>query len=198
MNSCYPRMRTRHPAGFALFSARHANSRVPRRMMFSMKPLPLSPPSLEEETQLFNERVASLSRFFTLPRFSGIKRPYRPADIASKQGSLPIQPPLSASLADKLFALLARAEGEKQPLHTMGAIDPVQMTQMAKHQEVLYVSGWASSSVLTTANNEVGPDLAYVGLIIPFMICLTSPNQRLSLYNGSESSPPFVPRPTVT
>ncbi|KIM24170.1 hypothetical protein M408DRAFT_331924 [Serendipita vermifera MAFF 305830] len=42
----------------------------------------------------------------------------------------------------------------------MGAIDPVQVTQMARYQEVVYVSGWASSSVLTTANNEVGPDLS--------------------------------------
>lgn len=42
----------------------------------------------------------------------------------------------------------------------MGAIDPIQMTQMAPHLDVLYVSGWASSSVLTTGNNEVGPDLA--------------------------------------
>lgn len=39
----------------------------------------------------------------------------------------------------------------------MGAIDPVQMTQQAPHQEVLYVSGWACSSVLTTTN-EVSPD----------------------------------------
>lgn len=39
----------------------------------------------------------------------------------------------------------------------MGAIDPVQMTQQAAHQEVLYVSGWACSSVLTTTN-EVSPD----------------------------------------
>jgi len=44
----------------------------------------------------------------------------------------------------------------------MGAIDPVQMTQMAKNQKVVYISGWAASSVLTTANNEVGPDLACV------------------------------------
>lgn len=40
----------------------------------------------------------------------------------------------------------------------MGAIDPVQMTQMAPNQEVLYISGWACSSVLTTTN-EVSPDL---------------------------------------
>ena len=39
----------------------------------------------------------------------------------------------------------------------MGAIDPVQMTQQAPHQEVLYVSGWACSSLLTTTN-EVSAD----------------------------------------
>ena len=39
----------------------------------------------------------------------------------------------------------------------VGAIDPIQMTQQAAHQEVLYVSGWACSSVLTTTN-EVSPD----------------------------------------
>lgn len=39
----------------------------------------------------------------------------------------------------------------------MGAIDPVQMTQQAVHQQVLYVSGWACSSTLTSTN-EVSPD----------------------------------------
>ncbi len=40
---------------------------------------------------------------------------------------------------------------------TVGAIDPVQMTQQAPSQEILYVSGWACSSVLTSTN-EVSPD----------------------------------------
>lgn len=39
----------------------------------------------------------------------------------------------------------------------MGAIDPVQMTQQALNQEVLYISGWACSSLLTSTN-EVSPD----------------------------------------
>lgn len=39
----------------------------------------------------------------------------------------------------------------------MGAIDPVQMSQQAANQEVLYVSGWACSSVLTTTH-EVSAD----------------------------------------
>ena len=39
----------------------------------------------------------------------------------------------------------------------VGSIDPVQMTQQAPHQEALYISGWACSSLLT-ATNEVSPD----------------------------------------
>lgn len=39
----------------------------------------------------------------------------------------------------------------------MGAIDPVQMTQQAPHQEVLYLSGWACSATLTPTN-DVSPD----------------------------------------
>ena len=129
-----------------------------RRAMSSFTSLSLTPTA--EEQDAFKKRVASLTEFFSQPRFKGIRRPYAAADIATKQGSLPILPPPSSILADKLFALLTRAQEEKRPAHTMGAIDPIQMTQMARYQDVLYVSGWASSSVLTTANNEVGPDLA--------------------------------------
>lgn len=48
-------------------------------------------------------------------------------------------------------------ESQSLTLFTVGAIDPIQMTQQAPHQEVLYLSGWACSSVLTTTN-EVSPD----------------------------------------
>ena len=61
-------------------------------------------------------------------------------------------------MAQKLFSLLSARAAEGLPVHTMGAIDPVQMTQQAENQEVLYVSGWACSSVLTSTN-EVSPDL---------------------------------------
>jgi hypothetical protein len=124
--------------------------------------LPLEPPSVEHEQALFDERSSQISQFFASPRYANIKRPYAPSDIASKQGSLPVLPSPTSLLSDKLFNLLGKAAAEGRPIHTMGAIDPIQMTQMAKFQEVLYVSGWACSSVLTTANNEVGPDLACV------------------------------------
>ena len=62
-------------------------------------------------------------------------------------------------LADKLYALLTKAASEDRAVYTMGVIDPVQMAQMARHQEAMYISGWAASSVLMTGNNKVGPDL---------------------------------------
>lgn len=62
-------------------------------------------------------------------------------------------------MARKLWNLVAERKAAGEPIHTLGAIDPVQMTQQAPHQEVLYLSGWACSSVLTSTN-EVSPTLA--------------------------------------
>ncbi len=123
-------------------------------------PLALDPPSVEEEQAHFDAAIREVQAWFDSPRFAGITRPYTAADVVSKRGSLPVQPPASSLMADKLFALLQRHAAQGTPCHTMGAIDPVQQSQMAYHQEVVYVSGWAASSVLTTCANEVGPDLA--------------------------------------
>ena len=147
-------------------SSLYTVSRATKRTMAAsstasaLPPLPLDPPAVDQETSEFETRVATLQEHFSSPRYKGIKRPYTAADVVSKQGSMPVTPLPGSLLADKLFALLKRAADAGKPVHTMGAIDPVQLTQMARYQEVVYVSGWASSSVLTTANNEVGPDLA--------------------------------------
>ena len=129
------------------------------RVMSTLPSLRLTPPTPAEEQAEFDARVADMEAFFNLPRFASLRRPYTPAQVASKQGSLPVLPLPSTLLANKLYALFDSAAKEGKPVHTMGAIDPVQMTQMAPHQEVVYVSGWACSSLLTTASNEVGPDI---------------------------------------
>jgi isocitrate lyase len=123
-------------------------------------PLPLEPPSVEQEAKDFKKACDETQKWFDSPRFNGIKRSYGPADVVSKRGSMPVIPPQSSLMADKLFSLLRHRFEERKPVHTMGAIDPVQVSQMAHFLEVTYVSGWACSSVLTTCNNEVGPDLA--------------------------------------
>ncbi|KAJ9213162.1 hypothetical protein DTO166G4_5155 [Paecilomyces variotii] len=110
----------------------------------------------EAEDALFEQQVKDVEAWWKTPRFEGIKRPYSAADVVSKRGSLQQTYP-SSIMARKLFNLLNERAAQGLPVHTMGAIDPVQMTQQAPNQEILYVSGWACSSLLTTTN-EVSAD----------------------------------------
>ncbi|KAI0173683.1 isocitrate lyase [Hypoxylon sp. FL1284] len=108
------------------------------------------------EDALYEQQVKDVEAWWASPRYEGIKRPYTAADVVSKRGSQMQNYP-SSVMARKLFNLIKERNAKGEPIHTMGAIDPVQMTQQAPHQEVLYISGWACSSVLTTTN-EVSPD----------------------------------------
>lgn len=110
----------------------------------------------EAEDALYDQQIKDVEAWWASPRYDGIKRPYTAADVVSKRGSQ-LQSYPSSVMARKLFDLVKKRVAEGEPIHTMGAIDPVQMTQQAPHQEVLYLSGWACSAVLTTTN-EVSPD----------------------------------------
>jgi len=109
----------------------------------------MSTPRLSEEDAVFEENVKATEKWFASPRFKDIKRPYTAASVVEKRGTLPVTYSCDHQ-AGKLWKLLGEKAAAKKPLLTMGAIDPVQMTQMAPHQEVLYVSGWACSSVLAS------------------------------------------------
>ncbi|KAI4100075.1 MAG: hypothetical protein L6R37_005673 [Teloschistes peruensis] len=108
------------------------------------------------EDTLFERQVQDVKQWWDAARYRGIKRPYNAEDVVSKRGALQQIYP-SSLMAKKLFNLLQKRSAAGEPVHTMGAIDPVQMTQQAAHQEVLYISGWACSSLLTTTN-EVSAD----------------------------------------
>lgn len=108
------------------------------------------------EDDIFNAQVQQVKDWWASPRYEGIKRPYSAETVVGKRGTLQQVYP-SSLMARKLFNLLEQRAKEGKPVHTMGAIDPVQMTQQAPHQEILYISGWACSAVLTTTN-EVSPD----------------------------------------
>lgn len=143
-------------ASSSLFGTRN----VAASSNFTAAPLRMQAPSAEEEAADFERACDEVQAFFDSPRFKGIKRPYGPAAVASKRGSMPAMPSTSSLMADKLWSLLRHRFERGEPVHTMGAIDPIQLSQMAYNQEVVYVSGWACSSLLTTCANEVGPDLA--------------------------------------
>lgn len=113
-------------------------------------------PSTSEESQYLKDSVETIEKWWASDRFKNISRPYSAEKIASFRGTLPIHYP-SSTQADKLFKLLDTRYKEGKPVHTIGSVDPVQMSQSAKHQEIVYISGWAASSLLTTTN-EVSPD----------------------------------------
>ncbi|KAL5611509.1 hypothetical protein BROUX41_000897 [Berkeleyomyces rouxiae] len=108
------------------------------------------------EDELYAAQLKEVEDWWKSPRFHGIKRPYSAQDVVTKRGTQS-QTYTSSVMARKLFDLVKEREAAGKPIHTLGAIDPVQMTQQASNQEVLYISGWACSSLLTTTN-EVSPD----------------------------------------
>ncbi|KAI9739212.1 MAG: hypothetical protein M1834_007425 [Cirrosporium novae-zelandiae] len=110
----------------------------------------------DAEDALFKQQVGEVQQWWKSPRFEGITRPYSAEQVVSKRGTL-YQTYPSSMTGRKLFSLLQERAKNGEPLHTLGAVDPVQMTQQAANQEVLYISGWACSSLLTTTN-EVSPD----------------------------------------
>lgn len=118
--------------------------------------LPTSDKSGGAEDALFTQEVEDVKGWWASPRYEGIRRPYSAEAVVSKRGTLQQTYP-SSLMARKLFNLIKDRAAAGEPVHTMGAIDPVQMTQQAANQEVLYISGWACSSVLTSTN-EVSPD----------------------------------------
>jgi isocitrate lyase len=61
--------------------------------------------------------------------------------------------------ADKLYNLLRKLQQVRGYSHTFGALDPVQVIQMAPHLTSIYISGWQCSSTASTTN-EPGPDFA--------------------------------------
>ncbi|PKI82380.1 isocitrate lyase [Malassezia vespertilionis] len=112
----------------------------------------------QNEDAVFQNQVEQVKRWWQEPRFAGVQRPYTAEAVVSKRGTVGVDY-LSNQMAKKLYALLSKRFEEHSTSHTYGALDPVQITQMAKYLETVYVSGWQSSST-ASSTNEPGPDLA--------------------------------------
>merc|ERR1719229_885034 len=91
-------------------------------------------------------------------RFKHMTRPYSAADVVKLQGTLPLHF-TGAKLSDKLYAMMRDHQAKGTCSHTFGALDTVQVVQMAKYLTSVYVSGWQCSSTASTSN-EPGPDVA--------------------------------------
>ncbi|KAK1389021.1 Isocitrate lyase [Heracleum sosnowskyi] len=111
-----------------------------------------------EEERRFQAEVAEVEKWWSSERFKRTKRPYSARDIVMLRGNLK-QEYASNELAKKLWMTLKTHQANGTSSRTFGALDPVQVTMMAKHLDTIYVSGWQCSST-HTSTNEPGPDLA--------------------------------------
>lgn len=116
------------------------------------------PSMIMEEESRFEAEVAEVQAWWNTERFKLTHRPYSARDVVSLRGSLR-QNYASNDLAKKLWRTLKSHQAKGTASRTFGALDPVQVTMMAKHLDTIYVSGWQCSST-HTSTNEPGPDLA--------------------------------------
>merc|ERR1719396_179490 len=99
-----------------------------------------------------------MSAWMSSDRFKHMTRPYKVEDVVKLQGTMPLHFP-GAKMSEKLYGMMRDHQAKGTCSHTFGALDPVQVVQMAKYLTSVYVSGWQSSSTASTSN-EPGPDVA--------------------------------------
>merc|ERR1740121_1433014 len=112
----------------------------------------------ESEENTIMVRVAQMEQWMSQDRFKYLTRPYSARDVVALQGTFPLTFP-SSQVSDKLYNMLREHQANGTCSHTFGALDPVQVAQMAPYLSTVYVSGWQSSSTASTSN-EPGPDVA--------------------------------------
>jgi isocitrate lyase len=113
---------------------------------------------MASEDAVFATRCKEMSAWMGSERFKHTLRPYKVEDVVKMQGTMP-QHFTGASLSEKLYTMMRDHQAKGTCSHTFGALDPVQVCQMAKYLSTVYVSGWQCSSTASTSN-EPGPDVA--------------------------------------
>lgn len=104
-------------------------------------------------------RAAHIAKWFASPRFANVKRSWTPETVVSLQGSYEPIEKKSNIMSKKFWNILENAKKTNTCEYTFGALDVVQMTQMCKYLNTVYVSGWQTSST-ESSNMLHGPDLA--------------------------------------
>nr|AAG44479.1 isocitrate lyase [Ipomoea batatas] len=117
-----------------------------------------APSMIMEEERRFEAEVGEVQAWWNSERFKLTRRPYTARGVVALRGHLR-QGYGSNEMAKKLWRTLKNHQANGTASRTFGALDPVQVTMMAKHLDTIYVSGWQCSSTHTTSN-EPGPDLA--------------------------------------
>ena len=110
--------------------------------------------SIDNITTKHAEEVRTTASWMDGARFKGIKRPYSADHVVRLRGTFR-QQYASKVQAEKLWKLLKDHQQKRSSSITFGALDPVQVVQMAKYLDTIYVSGWQCSSTASTSNGRL-------------------------------------------
>lgn len=112
-----------------------------------------------DHDSLWAEAV-KIEKWWSEDRWKTTTRNYSALEVACLRNSAGTKETTFSNIqSKKLYSLLSRLNEVGGYSHTFGALDPVQVIQMAPHLTSIYVSGWQCSSTASTTN-EPGPDFA--------------------------------------
>ncbi|KAF4961854.1 hypothetical protein FSARC_10040 [Fusarium sarcochroum] len=97
--------------------------------------------SLNDEQKAFETDVAAIEKQWSSSRQAHLKRPYSARDIAALKNSVETTSSLSSKQAVKLWNQLREHHKNGTTELTFGTTDPTVVSQMAKTQQTVYVSG---------------------------------------------------------
>jgi isocitrate lyase len=102
--------------------------------------------SEDMEHRVLLAQAEAIDRWWSSPRWAGIKRDYSALEVAALRGTVAPSYP-SSDAATKAFEMFKSLQGAGKATATFGALDPVQVVQMAKYLPV-------SSDPQTEAENR--------------------------------------------
>lgn len=122
---------------------------------------------VKAERAALMEEIAQIERWWRDSRWMGTTRTFSASEVASLRpsasarslGSMSPKCSFSNAASKKLYSLLSSLHSVGGYSHTFGALDPIQVVQMAPHLSSIYISGWQCSST-ASSTNEPGPDFA--------------------------------------
>jgi len=130
---------------------------------------PKTKETASEEYQALQKDILGIEQWWKDSRWEHTTRTFSASDVAALRPShaarsnhdqhLSPKSSYSNQSSLKLYSLLSALHNRDGYSHTFGALDPIQVTQMAPHLTSIYVSGWQCSST-ASSTNEPGPDFA--------------------------------------
>ncbi|KAF5246461.1 hypothetical protein FANTH_6833 [Fusarium anthophilum] len=97
--------------------------------------------SLDDEQGTFEADITAIEKQWSSPRQAHLKRPYTARDIAALRNTVDATPSFSSTQAVKLWNQLQEHRKNGTAELTFGTTDPTVVSQMAKTQQTVYVSG---------------------------------------------------------